>query len=71
MLNELSKLNKKIVVILFNGRPIVLKEIEEHVDALLEVWFPGTEGANAIADVIFGDVNPSGKLTYRSKSYLL
>lgn len=63
LLKELSKLNKKIVAILFNGRPIVLKEIEEHVDALLEVWFPGTEGANAIADVVFGDINPSGKLT--------
>lgn len=63
LLNELSKLNKKIVVILFNGRPIVLKEIEKNVDALLEVWFPGTEGANAITDVIFGDINPSGKLT--------
>lgn len=63
LLNELAKLNKKIVVILFNGRPIVLKEIEEKVEALLEAWFPGTEGANAIADVVFGDVNPSGKLT--------
>lgn len=63
LLRELSKLKKKIVAILFNGRPIVLKGIEEYVDALLEVWFPGTEGANAIADVVFGDVNPSGKLT--------
>lgn len=63
LLNELAKQNKKIVTILFNGRPLVLRDISEKTDALLEVWFPGTEGANAITDVIFGEVNPSGKLT--------
>ncbi len=63
LLKELNKLNKKIVAILFNGRPVILNNIEKNVDALLEVWFPGTEGANAITDVIFGEVNPSGRLT--------
>lgn len=63
LLDELSKLNKKIIAIIFNGRPLVLKNIAEKVDALLEVWFPGTVGAEAITDVIFGDVNPCAKLT--------
>lgn len=63
LLNELAKLNKKIVAIMFNGRPIVLRDISEKVNGLLEAWFPGTEGANAITDIIFGDANPSAKLT--------
>lgn len=63
LVNELAKLNKKIVAIMFNGRPIVLRDISEKVNGLLEAWFPGTEGANAIADIIFGDANPSAKLT--------
>lgn len=63
LLNELAKLNKKIVAIMFNGRPIVLRDISEKVNGLLEAWFPGTEGASAITDIIFGDANPSAKLT--------
>ncbi len=63
LVNELYKLNKPIVVILFNGRPLSLNNIENKVDAILEVWFPGTTGAEAITEVIFGDVTPSGKLT--------
>lgn len=63
LVNELAKLNKKIVAIMFNGRPIVLRDISEKVNGLLEAWFPGTEGANAISDIIFGYANPSAKLT--------
>ena len=63
LINELSKLNKKMVMILFNGRPIQLNNIEDKLDAILEVWFPGTTGAEAIVEVLLGDVNPSGKLT--------
>ena len=63
LINELHKLNKPVIMILFNGRPIQLNNIEGKLDAILDVWFPGTTGAKAITEVIFGDVNPSGKLT--------
>lgn len=62
LINTLRSLNKPIVMILFNGRPLVLEGVENKVDAILEVWFPGTEGARAIWYVLFGDENPSGKL---------
>jgi beta-glucosidase len=50
------------VVVLINGRPLTIGWIAEHVPAILEAWLPGTEGGHALADVLFGDVNPGGKL---------
>ena len=63
LLRLLAKLGKPIVVILFSGRPLALKQVIPYVDALLWVGFPGTEGGHAIGDVLFGEVNPSGRLT--------
>jgi beta-glucosidase len=63
LLNALLKTGKPVVLVLFDGRPLVLKEENETVPAILNVWFAGTEAGAAIADVLFGDVNPSGKLT--------
>lgn len=63
LLQALVKTGKPVVVVLFNGRPMTLPWEEQHVNAILDVWFPGTEGGNAIADVLFGRYNPSGKLT--------
>ncbi len=53
---------KPYVVVLMNGRPLTINWIAENSSAILETWFAGTEAGNAIADVLFGDVNPSGKL---------
>jgi beta-glucosidase len=53
---------KPYVVVLMNGRPLAIEWIAENSPAILETWFAGTQGGNAIADVIFGDVNPGGKL---------
>ncbi len=63
LLEALLKTGKPVVLVLFTGRPLVLKWENENVPAILNVWFGGSETGNAIADVLFGDVNPSGKLT--------
>lgn len=63
LLNALLKTGKPVVLVLFTGRPLVLVEENNTVPAILNVWFPGSEAGLAISDVLFGDVNPSGKLT--------
>lgn len=57
------KLGKPTVLVLTNGRPLILDWFEENMDAIVETWFLGSQAGNAIADVLFGDYNPSGKLT--------
>ena len=62
LLKELLKTGKPVVLVLFTGRPLTLTWENENVPAILNVWFGGTEAAEAIGDVLFGDANPSGKL---------
>ncbi|MBR1516864.1 MAG: beta-glucosidase BglX [Bacteroidales bacterium] len=63
LLQALAKTGKPIVLLNFSGRPMVLNWENDHLDAILQVWFAGSETADAIADVLFGAVSPSGKLT--------
>lgn len=63
LLTALLKTGKPVVLVLFTGRPLALKWESENVPAILNVWFGGTKAADAMADVLFGAVNPSGKLT--------
>ena len=62
LVKELVKTGKPVVVVLMNGRPLTLPWIAENAPAILETWYAGTQGGHAIADVLFGDYNPSGKL---------
>lgn len=62
LLEALLQTGKPVVLVLFTGRPLTLTWEHEHVPAILNVWFGGTETGKAVADVLFGDVNPSGKL---------
>lgn len=63
LLQELNKLGKPIVLLNFSGRPTVMTWESENIPAILNVWFGGSEAADAICDVVFGDKVPSGKLT--------
>ena len=63
LLKALVATGKPVVLLLFNGRPLVLDWESKNVPAILDVWFGGSETGDAVADVVFGDVNPSGKIT--------
>jgi beta-glucosidase len=62
LFERLHKLGKPIAVLLMNGRPLAIPQLAEQAEAILETWYLGTEMGNAVADVLFGDANPSGKL---------
>jgi len=62
LLEAVAAAGKPVILILFTGRPTEVKWADGHVPAIVEAWFPGMEGGHAVADVLFGDVNPSGKL---------
>ncbi len=61
LLDRIAEVNQNIVVVLFSGRPLDIRAINKKAKAILQVWLPGTEGARAIADTLFGKYNPSGK----------
>ncbi|MBQ7269281.1 MAG: glycoside hydrolase family 3 C-terminal domain-containing protein [Bacteroidales bacterium] len=63
LLRQLKAQRKKVVLVVMNGRPLDLSEESQLADAILEAWYPGTMGGYAVADVLFGDFNPSGKLS--------
>ncbi len=62
MLEAVAEAGKPVILVLENGRPLDIRWAAAHVPAILEAWYPGTEGGDAVADVLFGDVNPGGKL---------
>ena len=62
MIRDLAATGKPVVVVLFNGRPLTLTGVDSTANAMLEAWYPGTEAGHAVADVLFGDYNPAGRL---------
>ncbi|MEO1021893.1 MAG: beta-glucosidase BglX [Bacteroidota bacterium] len=67
---EVEKLGKPTIAVLMNGRPLTIGALDENMDALLEAWFLGTTTGDALADILFGDYNPSGKLTVTFPAHL-
>jgi beta-glucosidase len=63
LVQAVMETRKPVVVVLLNGRPMSINWIDKHVAGIVEAWFPGAQGGTAIADVLFGDYNPGGKLT--------
>ncbi|HEY6583783.1 MAG TPA: glycoside hydrolase family 3 C-terminal domain-containing protein, partial [Gaiellaceae bacterium] len=62
LIRAIRATGKPVAVVLFNGRPLALEDLVGDTPALLEAWFPGVQAGNAVADVVFGKVNPGGKL---------
>jgi beta-glucosidase len=62
LLEAIAALGKPVILVLVNGRPLDISWAAEHVPAILEAWYPGVEGGNGLADVLFGDANPAGHL---------
>jgi len=63
LFDAVASTGKPVVVVLFNGRPLAIPEVLQKASAVLEAWQPGAQGGNAVADILFGDVSPSGRLT--------
>jgi len=69
LVKKLAKLNKPIILVMVQGRPRIIRDIEPLVDGIIMGYYPGQEGGIAISDVLFGNINPSGKLPYTYPKY--